>query len=74
MTLTKTELRVLETFREYLMTPNQMLCFSGPDLESKKSALESLADKEVLTRELRDGAYSLTAEGYAQMNEVTTSA
>lgn len=67
MTLSKTELRILETFREYLMTPNQMLCFSGPDLESKKTALEALADKEILSRELRDGAYSLTPAGYSTM-------
>ncbi len=60
--VTKSEARTLIEFSSFLMTPHQMLCFSGPDLESKKSALETLADKEMLTRELRDGGVTVVED------------
>lgn len=66
--LSKSEERALGQFREFLMTPHQMLCFSGPSLETNKRALESLADKEYLMRERPNGAYSLTDSGYSAMN------
>lgn len=66
-TLTKSEARTLSEFSSFLMTPHQMLCFSGPVLEKHTVALESLAEKELLRREKRLGAYSLTEAGYAAM-------
>lgn len=66
--LTKSEQRVLRTFREYLITPGQMLCFSGPNLETHKAALEILSDKDLLVREQFKGGYSLTEAGYTAMN------
>ncbi|QDV73294.1 hypothetical protein [Botrimarina mediterranea] len=65
--LTNSEQKALGQFREYLMTPNQMLCFSGPSLDTNRAALESLADKDLLARERPKGAYSLTNRGYSAM-------
>lgn len=65
--VTKSEARTLNEFSSFLMTPHQMLCFSGPGLEKHTAALESLAEKELLLREKRLGAYSLTEAGYAAM-------
>jgi hypothetical protein len=65
--ITTSERKALGLFREYLMTPNQMLCFSGPNLDTNRAALESLADKDMLARERPKGAYSLTSSGYSAM-------
>ena len=67
--LSSSEQDVLQTFRQYLMTPNQMLCFYGPRLEQSKSALESLIKKDLLIPEAFSGGYSLTKAGYLAMNE-----
>ena len=67
--LSDSEQRVLAEFEEFLMTPYRMLCFSGPDLEQHKEALESLSERELLSRERRRGAYSLTPAGYNAMKE-----
>lgn len=65
--LTSSEEDVLLTFRRYLMTPNQMLCFSGPGLQKKEPALRSLTKKDLLVEESFSGGYSLTREGYMAM-------
>ncbi|TWT95918.1 hypothetical protein Pla108_29950 [Botrimarina colliarenosi] len=65
--LNPSEVKALGQFRDYLMTPRQMLCFSGPSLETNRKALESLADKDFLARERPNGAYSLTSLGYSAM-------
>jgi hypothetical protein len=65
--LSNPEQKALGQFRDYLMTPNQMLCFSGPNLDTNRAALESLADKDLLARERPKGAYSLTNSGYSAM-------
>lgn len=44
-----------------------MLCFSGPNLETNKAALEILSDKDLLVREQFKGGYSLTPAGFAAM-------
>jgi hypothetical protein len=62
------EQRVLRTFRQFLMTPGQMLCFSGPELKQYKSTLDALTDKEMLVEEKAKGGYSLTRAGFAAMN------
>ena len=59
----------MKTFREYLMRPGRMLCFSGPDLERDRKALELLKDKKFLEKERFKGAYSLTKAGFVAMKE-----
>jgi hypothetical protein len=67
----KSELRVFRTFRQYLMTPGQMLCFSGPSLERDRSALSQLTDRKLLVKEKFKGGYSLTPAGFAAMKQCT---
>jgi hypothetical protein len=67
--LSTSEQRVLRTFRRFLMTPGQMLCISGPDLERDRATLELLIDKEVLVKDQFKGGYSLTQAGFAAMND-----
>ncbi len=65
--LSTPEQTIMQTFRQFGMTPNKMLCFYGQDLEGKEKALDSLVEKNLLVREKFRGAYSLTSAGYAQM-------
>ncbi|MEQ8847865.1 hypothetical protein [Botrimarina sp.] len=65
--LTQSERRALGAFHDFLMTPHRMLCFSGQTLEQHSLALESLSEKQLLVRERRPGAYSLTPAGYSAM-------
>ena len=65
--LTVPEQRALRVFRQYLMTPHRMLCFSGPNLEQHETALEALSNKDFLRREKRPGSYSLTRAGFTAM-------
>ena len=67
--LSTSEQRVLGTFRRFLMTPGQMLCFYGPNLKQGKATLKLMTDKELLVKEKFNGGYSLTQCGYAAMNE-----
>lgn len=67
ITLSQSEEIVLESFRQFHMRPNKMLCFYGNDLEAKSPALDSLVEKELLVREKFAGAYSLTESGYTEM-------
>ena len=67
--LSTAEQRVLSTFRRFLMTPGQMLCFSGPDLKQDEATLQRLTDKEFLIKEGFEGGYSLTQAGFAAMNK-----
>ena len=66
--LTTAEQRVMRTFRRFLMTPGQMLCFYGPNLKQNLTTLERLTDRDFLVKEKFQGGYSLTLEGYAAMN------
>ncbi len=68
--LSKSELRVLETFRRYLMSPGQMLCFNGQDIESMRDGLEKLIDSGMLIAEGSRGAYSLTRQGFDAMKMI----
>jgi hypothetical protein len=67
--LSASEQRVLRTFKQFLITPGQMLCFYGPNLELSKAALELLIDKDLLVKEKFKDGYSLTRAGFAAMNE-----
>ncbi len=62
--LSTAEKKVLKTFREYQITPGQMLCFSGPNLDQHLAALELMSDKELLVKEKFRGGYSLTQSGF----------
>ena len=66
--LSTSEQRVLRTFRKFLMSPGQMLCFSGPGLKQNKATLERLTEKKLLVKETFKGGYSLTRAGYTAMN------
>ena len=67
--LSKAEQRVFDIFREYLMTPGKMLCFSGPSLERDRPALQLLTEKKLLVKEKFKGGYSLTSSGFVAMRE-----
>ena len=69
--LTEPEQRVLRTFRQFLMTPSRMLCFSGPDLERNRTGLKRLTDRDYLVVESFRGGYSLTNEGFEAMKAHT---
>ena len=69
--ISTSEQRVLHTFRKFLMTPGQMLCFSGPNLEQDEAILELLTERELLVKEKFKGGYSLTPAGFAFMNDCT---
>ena len=65
-----TERRVLRTFREFLMTPGQMLCFSGPAFAKHKATLKRMSERDLLSKEKYKGGYSLTDAGFAAMKEI----
>lgn len=67
--LSTSEQRVLRTFRQFLMTPGQMLCFSGPSFEQDEAVLELMTERELLIKEKFKGGYSLTPAGFASMND-----
>ena len=67
--LSDSERRVLGTFRQYLMTPNRMLCFNGLDLQKNRAALKSLAEKDLLSEANFQGGYALTRAGYDAMHK-----
>ena len=66
--MTTAEQKVMRTFRQFLMTPGQMLCFHGPNLIQHQAALRQLSDKDLLVKEQFKGGYSMTKAGYAAMN------
>jgi hypothetical protein len=65
--LSAPEKHVLRTFRDYLIAPGEMLCFSGHNLERDKVTLELLSDKDLLDREEFEGGYSLTKAGFTAL-------
>ncbi|TWT33884.1 hypothetical protein KOR34_37200 [Posidoniimonas corsicana] len=67
--LPKPQRSVLRTFHQYLMEPREMLCFWGAGWDKHHLALEELVEKELLVREKRPGAYSLTKAGFEMMRE-----
>ena len=56
------------------MTPGQMLCFSGPNLEQDEATLELLTERELLVKEKFKGGYSLTPAGFKFMKDCETRA
>jgi len=65
--LTDGEKKVLRTFRQYLMDPGRMLCFTGPMLATHQNSLTKLVKREYLVPETFQGAYSLTPAGFEAM-------
>ena len=65
--MSPTERRVLEIFRQFLMTPGQMLCFNSQQLQSYRVAIEKLIDNDLLLKASYKGGYSLTKAGYEMM-------
>lgn len=55
------------TFRRFLMSPGQMLCFAGPDLAYFRDALSRLTESGHLVAEAFPGGYSLTHKGFSVM-------
>lgn len=67
--LSRSEQSVLGTFRQFLTTPGQMLCFYGPNLQKYKTALQQLTEKKLLVKEQFAGGYCLTDAGFAAMKD-----
>ena len=65
--MSSSEKTVLRIFQQYLVSPGEMLCFFGPDLEKHKAAFEQLTKKQLLVKEQFKGAYSLTNAGFAAL-------
>jgi len=65
--LSAPEQRVLRTFRQFLMKPDKMLCFSGPSFKQNEMPLAILTEKKLLVKEKFKGGYSLTQTGFAAM-------
>jgi hypothetical protein len=68
--LTPEEHSVLDVFRNYLMTPGKMLCFSSAVFPSLRGSLDAMASKGLLVEEKPAGSYSLTPAGFNAMNKV----
>lgn len=67
LVLTAAERAALRTFKQYLATPEQMICFFGPTLQKHGTALDKLTKKDLLVKENFKGAWSLTVAGYEAM-------
>ena len=68
--LSPAERKILLAFREYLMTPGEMLCFGLQDLNAVGAPLDTLTDRGLLVAERFRGGYSLTETGFAAMQAV----
>ena len=68
--LSATELSVLAVFRQFRMSPGQMLCFSRVEIESLSTPLAQLADNGLLVAERSHGGYSLTPAGFTAMKDI----
>jgi hypothetical protein len=71
--LTNSQQSLLSVFREYLMGPGEMLCFTGPTLAQHREALSQLTAQGLLVKEKFRGGYSLTREGFEAMSAVADS-
>ena len=66
--LSTAERNVLNSFREYLIRPGEMLCFHGQKLEQFEKPLHLLIHKKFVRKERFEGAYCLTRAGFTAMN------
>ena len=67
--LSPAEQSVLTIFRNYLMLPEKMLCLDTEDTETFKLPLAQLVSEGMLIAEQYQGGYSLTAVGFAAMQD-----
>ncbi|MHB8899645.1 MAG: hypothetical protein ACYC6Y_12935 [Thermoguttaceae bacterium] len=67
--LSRSEQAVLGVFRDYLMSPGKMLCFSSAGLQAFRMSLARLSEKGFLVPETFRGAYTLTETGFAAMKD-----
>lgn len=67
LNLPRHECKILNIFREYLMTPGKMLCLSQLDGEVYGTPLANLVAKKLLIEERYKHGYSLTENGYRAM-------
>ena len=65
--LSQAERSVFRRFRQFLVTPGEMLCFFGPELDKHKVALQRMTERDLLVKEQFKGAYSLTQSGFEAM-------
>jgi len=72
--LTAPEHAALKVFRDYLIAPGEMFCFTGPLLDKHRSSLRQLAAKDLLVEESFSGGYSLTNAGFSAMRNTPEAA
>lgn len=65
--LSPEERKVLSIFRQFMMSPGRMLCFSSADESTYQIPLTALAAKGLLVPEKFRGGYSLTENGFDAM-------
>jgi hypothetical protein len=63
------ECKVLNVFREFMMSPGKMLCLNKADVELYSKSLITLIGKRFLVPEKFSGGYSLTQAGFNAMRE-----
>lgn len=68
--LSADEVEILQTFAEYLMPANQMLCLSNTELPATKRAIEKLIGRGLLISNDFKSGYSLTDEGFEAMQRL----
>lgn len=57
----------MKVFRDFLMTPGDMLCLSGREFDDYTKCIETLSEKGYIVAERFRGGFSLTALGYSVM-------
>ncbi len=67
MMFSKTDVAVLDVFRQYMMEPGEMLCFHGDWFDNHRDSLQRLTLEKLLTKDQFKGGYSLTHAGFAAM-------
>jgi len=62
--MTDAERAILKVFRQYDVSPNQMLCFDGKVIKRFQSGVRSLIDKGWIAKDRPKDAYYLTPAGH----------
>lgn len=68
--LSSDEVGILQTFAQFLMPPDQMLCLNNTDLPATKRALDKLINRGLLVSNDFKSGYSLTVEGFDAMQRL----
>lgn len=68
--LSSDEIEILQTFAQFLMPPDQMLCLSNTELPATKRALEKLIGRGLLISNDFKSGYSMTVEGFETMQRL----